>query len=300
MPIRTYRKNEDTQEVLTFFNNKTKYAPFSVPLTEQYLHNYVLESCDQERIFYCLYTSDEKISGIIHFGLNPRSETEGHIHLLLGDTTQICMELLEYGQKILLSMHVSRIIAFSGHPNPYQFFLYGAENYCWAGLYPTNNAFRHLGYDITLDIVVMSLSRKTFCNQERKINPVFHIEEKIIRNNEVTRQGELVAYDKNPDASEHNNMAGRSGYCFLKALTERLGKGYGQINIWINDEYQGKNIGRSLMQTMHQRLFDSGVERIILATNQELFRAIKFYEGLGYKQEAVRGYWYSKEIIAGC
>lgn len=290
MIIREFCKQRDTEFFINTYNSCTKYAPFSVPLDTAKLHKYVLKNVDNTNEFIYICNSGD-FKGIIHFGLNPDRKSEGNIYLLLAEKSSIARKLLEHAQNVLVRLGAVYIKCFPWRPYPYEFILYGAESFCWAGLYAANNAFRQLSYDIDLDIVVMSLDMS-----EKPADAGFNdsgltVQELPVRDDELVASGQYIAC--------YNGIkVGRSGYYHLKAISEHFAKGHGQIDIWIDEEYHGKNLGKHLITLAHQKLFELKVKKVILATNQSLFRAIKFYEKLGYRVEPIRAYCYSKDLTA--
>lgn len=288
MDVNEFSVQRDTGFFLKFYNETTKYAPFSIPLDESLLNEHVLKNVNgiNEFIYIC---NDIDGRGIIHFGQNAQGKTEGNVFLLIADKTGVAVRLLQQAEKKLQGSGINYIKCFPWYPNPYQFILYGAEAFCWAGLYPTNNAFRRLSYDIDLDIVVMNLKMNARPVDTGFENKELEIKELFVKEDELVASGQFIAY--------HNgSQVGRSGYYKLKAISSHIGKGYGQIDIWISDEYHGTKLGKYLIALAHQKLYDLDVCNVILATNQNFFRAIKFYEALGYKAETIRAYCYSKEL----
>jgi len=55
-------------------------------------------------------------------------------------------------------------------------------------------------------------------------------------------------------------------------------------------------IGPSILTSVNNVLYKIGTRRVTLATNQELYRAIKFYGKMGYKVEEIKVYTYTNEI----
>lgn len=288
MDIREFCAQRDMGFFIRVYNESTKYAPFSAPLNENYMCNYVLKDVGNDYDF--IYISDcEGSEGIIHFGLNPYNKKEGVIKLLIGTENSTARRLLEHAENKLTQIEVDFIRAFTWVSNPYQFILHGAEPYCWAGLYPANNAFHKFSYDIDLDLLIMNkhMDKRpdviAFDNEDIVIKEVF------FRDDELVTNGQYVAYYK-------DKQVGRCGYYNLKAISKHLNKGYGQIDIWTDDQYHGKNLSYHLITLVHQKLYDLKVRNVILATNQNLFRAIKFYEKIGYKAEPIKAYSYSKKL----
>lgn len=288
MDIKEFCAARDIDIFIRIYNKGTKYAPFSVPLNKDYLCKYVLKDVDNKNEFIYL-CNDEDSEGIIHFGLNPDNKKEGLVYLLIANKNSAARRILEEAQKKLAQSGATFINSFTWYRNPYEFILYGSEAYCWAGLYPANNAFHRLSYDEDADILVMCLHMKerptviSFNNEDIVIKEVF------VRDDELVTYGQFIAYEK-------GRQVGRSGYYNLKAISKHFHKGFGQIDIWINDEFHGKNMGSHLISLAHQKLYDLKIKQVLLATNQSLFRAVKFYEKLGYIAESIKAYSYSKEL----
>jgi len=167
--------------------------------------------------------------------------------------------------------------------------MHGTEPYCWGGLYPARNAFARQGWDLELDIVNMYLDMPG-------CPAVF---------DPGASDAELVESDAAEDeltiSGLYRVMRGgtalvTSGYIFLKEISAHLGRGVGQLWIHSLEEVHGQGFGRQAITAVHKKLYELGARKIILATNNALFRAIKFYQSLGYQHELIHAYIYMKEL----
>lgn len=290
MNIREFSVQKDEELFIKTFNNCLRFAPYSVPMDKDKLQKYILKNVDNVNEF--IYINDcPDANGIVHFGLNPGNKKEGYIYLLVAEKNNPAKNLLKTAEDKLLQMGVTRIRFFSWPPNPYTYILHGCEVFVWGGNYPAVNAFNHLFYNIDLDIVVMNLNMDERPADAVHNNENLTIVENTADDNELVITGQYIAY--------HNGkQVGRSGYYYLKAISGHLGKKYGQVDIWINDdEYYGTGLGKHLMTLAHQKLFDLNIRNVFLVTNQNFYRAIRFYSKLGYKPQPIKAYSYSKDFI---
>lgn len=107
----------------------------------------------------------------------------------------------------------------------------------------------------------------------------------------------IANYLNNPSCEEiwftctENNIPISLGYCAPEKLTNGT---YNLYAIAVNKELQGKGIGKKMMEYIERTLLDEGHRILIVETSSlddyKLTR--KFYENLGYHQEAViRDFW---------
>ena len=268
---------------IKLYNRYVIYAPYSIKLDESIFAGHLSEfAYDRESCI--LICSLDHEHGLIHFGRH--NEKDGMIYLLFADSNQMAAEMLDIAEKWFAERGVGRVMAYLGHPSPYQYILHGSEPYCWAGNYHANNAFRRLGYDLELDILVMTKKLSSGSTEPvRAVN--FDIKEEAVRDDDLALSGLFTAF-------KDGIWAGRCGYHYLKALSDQLGKKTGQIEIWLNEAYHGTELSGAILAMSHAALKDLGADRVMLATNQALFRAVKFYEKTGYETEPIRAYSYVK------
>lgn len=280
---------QDWQRFMNIFNRCTVYAPFTVPLSESLIESFIapfhLANESIARI-----GSVENGEGIIHAGtymMNDRTKV-GHIYMLLADTNHAAYRLLFEAEQWLKCRNVSKIYGFWWPPNPYNFILHGRETYAWAGAFPANNAFRRLHYDLLNDIIVMQLQM----NEEPAVSipdlPGLEIRQLMLEENELTWSGRIEAH-------YNNKKIGHCDFYDLKAISAHLKKHIGQITIDTDSQFHGTGLAKAVITYAHQLLYKRGARYVMLATSQGLFRAIKFYEKLGYKAELIRAYSYIKE-----
>jgi len=67
--------------------------------------------------------------------------------------------------------------------------------------------------------------------------------------------------------------------CRLNLINEKEAK---IERVCVLKEYQGKGLGRKLMEAAEKQLNESGIKRIIITSRDE---AVGFYEALGYKAD---------------
>ena len=67
------------------------------------------------------------------------------------------------------------------------------------------------------------------------------------------------------------------------------------INIAVDKEYQGKGIGKSLLQYV---IDNTNADKILLEVKDNNISAIKLYESLGFKQIHIRPNYYDNNIDA--
>jgi len=273
---------------IELFNRYTVYAPFTIKIDEQIFDKHIFGYNQDAQ--NCILTAsksaeqrNEPEHGIIHFGKT--GDNRGMIYLLFADNVNIALELLQKAEEWFIANNTLNIRAFVCHPSPYQYILHGSEPYCWAGNYNANNAFRRKDYDMDFDLLVMSMKL-----HEVKVKTCegFEIKEEIVRDDDLAKMGKFSIH-------KDGNWVGQCCYHYLKALSAQLGKKHGQVDIWLND-FHGTGLGEYMMSLSHNALLNLGVERVMLATNQALFRAIKFYEKLGYTAEPIKAYSYTQTL----
>ena len=284
MEYKIIEAKDDPQLFIDIYNRHVKYAPYTAKLDAQMFNRHIIGFRDESR---CLICVSENRYGIIHFAAqtNYSGKHEGMIYTLITDTNQIALELIIIAEKWFKEKKLNKTVAYIGGETPYSYILHGFEPYCWAGNYPANNAFNKMGYDVDLDVIVMSMDLK-----HHSVVLKNELTEKIVRDDDLAIAGEFSAY-------KDGVRLGFCGYHYLKAVSVGLNKKLGQINIWSNEAVHGTGLAQEMMVSTHNALVKLGVSRAILTTNQSLFRAVKFYEKLGYTAEPIKGYSYSKEFV---
>jgi len=277
--VETISAFDNKELFIELFNRYTVYAPFTTRL-DTYAH-FVFDF-DQDKDRLILIGKSGLEHGIIHAGVFDNQC--GCIYMLFADSNQMALELVRIAEEWFMGLGVNIVKAPFGTPNPYKYILHGSEPYCWAGNYHANNAFRRLGYDLEFDIIVMSM--KLAATKSNIECPGFEIKDEVARDDELALTGEFHAFYQ-------GKWAGRSGYHLLMGLP---GKMRGQVDIWLDDAYHGKGLAQCLMEMAHDRLRDLGAKHVMLTTNQALFRAVCFYQKLGYAVEPIRAYSYVKML----
>ncbi|MCL2527151.1 MAG: GNAT family N-acetyltransferase [Defluviitaleaceae bacterium] len=285
-PLIIIEAKTDPDLYVALFNGYVAYAPYAIQITKSIFERHIIGFAHEIK-GRCLIGKQGAAHGIIHFGIQERGNniSEGFIYLIFSDSNQLAQDLTALAEEWFAQNNIEKITAYLGGESPYQYILHGAEPYCWAGNYHANNAFTRMGYDLSLDILVMSMEIKGSFAYE--IAPDF--KEEMTRNDDLALAGTFTAHDG-------HIWAGVCGYHYLKEASRQFGKKYGQINIWLNNAYHGTGIAQKMMAAVHSRLAELGVSKILLATNQALYRAVKFYEKLGYAVEPIRAYSYVKRL----
>jgi GNAT superfamily N-acetyltransferase len=281
--------SQDWERFIHVFNHNTIYSPYTIPVDKDLLKVNIIPSSEKDTSFVMI-GCDDTHEGIIHAEIAIREGSPaGAIYLLVSTSNNLAQWLLEQAHIWLKERGIFRVYAYGWYPNPYSFILHGAETYAWSGNYTAANAFRRLDYDIEHDVIVMFYD----IPEEPAINSAdiegLTIKEQPEKGNDLMISGQITV-------STDLNNSGNCGYIYLKAISSYFKKGIGQIWIWADSELHGKGLGELLMTSAHKKLYNLGARKVILTTNQGLFRAVKFYEKIGYKPELIRGYTYSKEL----
>ena len=276
----------DKKLFISLYNRFVIYAPYALIIDGEIFDEYIAGfSRDDDRRILIGAVGDEY--GIVHFGV--QNGDAGMIYILFSDSNSIAIELAKIAEKWFIEKGARIIKAYIGCASPYQYILHGSETYCWAGNYHANNAFARLGYDLDLDVIVMSKKLQPAAPAINNRLDGFVIREETERDDRLALAGTYTAYVE-------GEWAGRCGYHFLRAISGRLGKKYGQIDIWLDQKYHATELSGGVLALAHNALSVAGVERVMLATNQALFRAVRFYEKNGYEAEPIRAYSYSKSL----
>ena len=278
MEILNALENQDL--FIELFNRFTIYAPYTVKLDDKKVRHVFRPTGDKENTI--LIGKKGNHYGFIHFGIREYSGV-GMIHVLFADTNKLATELLTIAENHLKELGVTHFRGYIGWPGPYQYILHGSEPYCWAGNYHANNAFKRLNYDIEFDIVAMSIDLKGIT--ETTTPHDLTIREEIKRDDDIAYSGVYEVY-------ENDKISGCCGYHQHKGLGGKVG----QIDIWLDSKFHGKGLAQHMMALVHNRLFILGAKKVILCTNQSLFRAITFYRKLGYIVDPEKGYVYEKVL----
>ena len=280
---------ENWESFINIFNSNTQFAPYTAKIDMNVVNGRLLPFLNDNNSVAKICLVDGDAQGIIHFSeyINWKEAKIGVIHMLFSNSYEAARELLNYAEEWFNIEGISRIETSINSINPYKYILHGAECYFWAGAYNSINAFNKADYNILLDIIAMELN----LSDEPEI---FYSD---LENLEIVEklegEDEFAIYGKF-EAKLDGEKIGECGYQFNKLISKQLNKGIGQISISAEDNFHGKGVGKSLITHSHNKLYNLGANKIILATNQSLFRAVKFYEKLGYKTEVIKGYWYCK------
>lgn len=280
---------EDRQRYIDIYNRHTKYAPYTIPLTMDLMENHVLRDVDGGRQL-CLIGKSPRGEGIVHAGLYVEGGAEiGLVHLLFADHNNVAEYLLRLAEDWFRGRGVNLVRACNWRPNPYHCMLHGAETYVWGGAVPTINAYRRLDYDLQHESVVM------ICPMDREPEipdpeiPGLIFTEEPVMEDDLRLKRDIRAF-------VDGRQVGHCSYEYLKAISRYFGKPMGQIAIHTEDGFHGKGLGRALLLGAHRALYGLGARQVMLHTVQDLFRAIKLYEKVGYREQNIRGYCYVKEF----
>ena len=277
---------ENWHKYIEIYNRCMNFAPYSAPLTMEFVERHIVPFTEQH-LSYAAIACDNEQEGIVHISRNQNGDN-AILHLLLADTNDIAETLLSDAERWAKEQGVKRISSYDLFFNPYQYIQHGYEAYCWGGLYPARNAFYRRGWDLDLDIVNMFL--------DLDFEPAVYIpteeitiKESIAEENDLHCSGRIdILYGGREVAS--------AGYIYLKKISEFLKKGIGQIWLHSEKEYYGKGFAKTVITLCHKKLFSMGASRVILATNNALFRAIRFYYSLGYRAEPIHAFMFSKQL----
>ena len=287
---------EDWGRYAAIYNRCLTFAPYTLRLTEETVQKLIMPFIKQkgdESYAVIVYDEDGK-EGIAHTSLCPVEGKEpiGMLHLLLADTNDLAEFLLRQTEAWARMKNLHRIETYSHKLNPYRCIMHGSEAYCWGGLYTTRNAFARLMWDMEFDIVNMYLNmteEPSVFTPDLPSGSQSELEETDMSEDELSINGVFRA-------KADGNVVASCGYHYLKAISGQLNRCIGQI--WITSEtaVHGLGYGRQVITASHRKLYQLGARKVILATNNSLYRAIKFYQTLGYQHELIHAYTFCKDI----
>jgi len=265
------------------------FAPYTVKFTQHHAES-IFAPFMQSHESLCLigYDTNGK-EGVVHISIPSDDRDFAVLHLLLADTNNAAQSLLKKAEDWAAEHDISLIRSHHLKLNPYHCLMYGTESYCWGGLYTARNAFTRQGWDLEFDIVNMYLD----LHHLPDIYDPGIADTDLI---EVDIEEDALSISGKFRVMRDGTALASSGYIFHKEISAFLGKGIGQLWIFSNNEIHGQGFGRQVITEVHRKLFDLGAHRIILATNNAFFRAIKFYQNLGYEHELIHAYTYMKEL----
>jgi ribosomal protein S18 acetylase RimI-like enzyme len=296
--VRIVNAEQDWLRFAAIFNRCSVFAPYTIPLTEALVERHIAAYHGNNESIALIGANDSKHAnrrsqeGIIHAGICRMGEaTIGHIFMLFAESNEIACRLVTEVETWFKRRDITQIFAFWWPANPYNFILHGRETYGWAGSFPANNAFRRLDYDLLNDIVVMQLKM----DDEPKVSmPQPELLGLEIR--QLPLDDNELAWSSRVEAHRNGRKIGHCEMYDLKAISQHFKKRIGQITIDTDSSVHGAGVAKSLLTYAHRELYRRGARSVMLATGQALFRAIKFYQKLGYEAELIRAYSYMKEI----
>ena len=279
---------ENWPRFLDICNRCLVYAPYTVPFSQKHADT-IFAPFLVENETLCLIGSREvngKLEeGVVHVSLFPSMENFAILHLLLADSNDVAHFLLKEAES-WAAERTSLIRSHNLRLNPYNCLMHGTESYCFGGLYPTRNAFTRQNWDLELDIVNMYMDMPS---EPEIINSDAAIIEEGQTESDLAISGVFRV-------KKDDEVLASCGYTYLKEISAHFGRGIGQIWIYSQQTTHGQGYGLHVMTAAHNRLYGLGARRVILATNNALFRAIKFYEKLGYKSEIIHAFTFTKEL----
>jgi len=288
MQIKFINAVDDWPAFLKTANDNLTFAPYTVPFKTLHVEKIFAPFINNNDTL-CVIGADGDSRGVAHISVPPGENETAILHLLLADTNNLAQALLAKAENWAAERKIKKIRSHAMRLNPYRCLMHGTESYCWGGLYTARNAFARQKWDLELDIINMRLD---IAEPPEVFDPGlegFNLTEGDFFEDSVSSGGVFrVMLNEMPAAS--------CGCTFLKEISGHLGKGIGQI--WINSpaEFHGTGAARQAITAAHKKLYETGARKIILATNNALFRAVKFYQSLGYKHELIHAFTYVKEL----
>ena len=282
--------SKDWPRYIDIFNKNIVYAPYTIPLSMELIENHILETYDEKNQL-CLIGKNNDGEGIIHVGIyKPDYKKEmGLIYILLGDNNNIAEYLLREAEEWFKEKKQSLVRACNYRPNPYKYILHGSETYVWGGDIPTINAYRRLNYDLVDESIVMIYNILFEPQISIPDIPNLKFTKENLTENSLVFVGIIRSFID-------DKQVGYCKYEYLKAISQYYKKAIGQIAIDIDNNLYGKGLGRELLIRSHKALYDLGAKQVMLHTVQRLFRAKKLYEKVGYIEQNIRGFCFSKEF----
>ncbi|MFC1671874.1 GNAT family N-acetyltransferase [Planctomycetota bacterium] len=283
MKVRSFEPSM-SHDVVTVYNRMTSNAPYCYPLDEGLFETAVTSHPDfAPDGFFVAYDGETPV-GLIHTGFVERNgETHGAIMLFLAEDRGVCDILLDRGLGFLRrrGVEVCHVMAQeSGNMRFYSGVHMGYEVALWQGYFAVVSALRRRGFESARLGFMMA---KALDSEPEPISPGTEVDIRITRGegtNPFYTNGRVEAY-----AGEER--IGLCGFYLLKQLSAYLGKGIGQIDIGVNEQYRRLGVATALLSRAHLELYRDGARRVILATNYAAYPAIRLYRKLGYIEDTV-------------
>lgn len=271
-------------DAVAVYNRLTLCTPFCYPITAEIFAEAVARRKEFDPAGFLIAYADGQPVGLIHAWLFERRGAKGgSILLFLAVERLVCRRLLSAALDYLRRRGAQVCEVMGNAPGTRMFYAgihMGYEVSLWRGYYAAVNALEHEGFDLVCEGFIMS---KTLAQEPEVEPPVAEVTLRLKPGEDTGpfyTQAAVEAY-----AGEEN--IGACHYHFLKRLSAHLGKGIGQITISLSEKYHRRRIGSALLSRAHQELYRMGVRTVILATNYELYLAIRMYEKLGYRKELI-------------
>lgn len=117
----------------------------------------------------------------------------------------------------------------------------------------------------------------------------------------VTAEWAASFYEDVKDDANYETYVAETNGCVVGLVTTVVTKsiefpknGYTKVNgLAVLPEYQGRGIGRRLLETIEARAAERGAGHIVLASGMQRTEAHKFYECVGYKKTS---FWFRKNL----
>ncbi len=283
-----YQNVEDSSDLVHVYNDQLKDTPYFFPVTPEEFNEGILNRINQdgetnlesEKII--VGKQNDKILGFAHVSIGKayqfgKEKEGGFIHFLTYQPgyRSIGQAIITECEKYLCNFSISQIWAFL-HASNYRFYHLGfghisdkiAHVY---GLFGMN------GYKIDIGEVFMSY-------------PQYEISEPILPDGKIKiivtkKESRGLLPDLHVQAIYDDNEIGE---CISVSFGEFYNAESAQDSFFtkwlgVENEYQGKGLGRYLLQRTLYEMHKAGYKNAVISTNIINYRAQLFYSNFGYK-----------------
>lgn len=271
-------------DIVALYNWMTVRAPYCYPIAPDIFNEAVAGRTEFDPEGFFIAYDKGRPAGLLHAWMCERNgATGGSILLFLACDRHVCRALLAAALDFMKCRGSRRCEVMGNAPGTRLFYggvHLGLEACLWRGYYAAINALEHAGFDLVCEGFIMSMPM----DQEPVLVPPADGVALSIK-----PDGDAGSFYTNAtvEARLGEERIGGCRFHFLKRLSAHLGKGVGQITIAIDEKYHRRKIGSALLTRAHQELYRMGARTVILATNYELYPAIRMYEKLGYRKELI-------------
>ncbi len=269
-------------DAVAVYNWMTARTPYCYPLTPDIFAEAVTDRKEFNPEGFFIAYAGGRPQGLIHAWTFERNgATGGSILLFLAQDRLVCRELLAAALDHMKRRGARSCEVMGNAPGSHFFYRgvhLGFEVCLWRGYYAAINALERAGFDLVCDGFFMS---RQLDGDAGDAPPPEGITLAI-------RPGEDAGSfytNARVEARLGDEPIGGCRFHLLKRLSAHLGRGIGQITIGIDEKHHRRKIGSALLARAHGELFRLGARTVILATNHELYPAIRMYEKLGYRKE---------------